>query len=118
MKLKNIFYLSLMLFFVAGFVACTKRDKLVNNTMILQIEPSGDISMNVGDMKEFRAIIKNSKLEEVSQPVRWSISDDSLGSFTSVTSLNPTFTAENSGSGTITLSCCGIEKTVSVTVAG
>ena len=107
-----------MFFFVAGFVACTKRDKLVNNTMILQIEPSGDISMSVGDTKELKAIIKNSKLEEVSQPVRWSISDESLGSFTSVTSLNPTFTAENSGSGTITLSCCGIEKTVSVTVAG
>ena len=118
MKLKNIFCLSLMFFFVAGFVACTKRDKLVNNTMILQIEPSGDISMSVGDTKELKAIIKNSKLEEVSQPVRWSISDESLGSFTSVTSLNPTFTAENSGSGTITLSCCGIEKTVSVTVAG
>lgn len=116
MKLKNIFCLSLMFFFVAGFVACTKRDKLVNNTMSLQIEPARDITMSVGDIKEFRAIIRNSKLEEVSQPVRWSISDETLGSFTSVTSLNPTFTAENSGSGTITLSCCGIEETVSITV--
>lgn len=116
MKLKNIICLSLMLFLAAGFIACTKRDKLVNNAMIVQIEPAGDIVMSVDEIKELKAVIKNVNLDEVNQPVRWSISDTNLGSFSSVTSHNPTFTAENSGEGTITLSCCGIEKTVTITI--
>lgn len=115
--MKKILLLSLFFVcLVACFGACTKRDKLTNNTMILQIEPAGDITLEVGDVKELKAIVRNSKMEEVDQPVRWSISDSGLGIFDSATSKKTKFTAQTGGSGTISLSCQGIVVTVNVTI--
>ena len=118
MNFKKIFLLLLFTFFAVGFAACTKRDKLLNNAMILQIEPAGDISISgVGNTITLRAIIKNTKFEEVSYPVTWSISDSSLGSFSSTTSQNTVFTAENTGTGTIKLSCQGYYITSNITIS-
>lgn len=117
MNLKKILLLSIFVCLVGCLGACTKRDKLTDNTMILQIEPAGDISLGIGDVKELRAIVRNIKMEETDQPVRWSVSDKELGSFSSTTSKNTKFTAENSGSGTITLSCQGTVVTINVTIS-
>lgn len=115
--MKKILLLSLFVCLVACLGACTKRDKLTNNTMLLQIEPAGNITLDVGDVKELKAIVRNSKMEEVDQPVRWSISDSGLGVFDSATSKKTNFTAQTGGNGTISLSCQGIVVTVNVTIS-
>ena len=61
--MKKILFLSLLFVcLVACFGACTKRDKLLTNTMVLQIEPAEDFTLGVGDVKELKAIIKNIKI--------------------------------------------------------
>ncbi len=117
MNFKKIFLLLFFALFVMGFSACTKRDRLLDNTIVLQIEPAGDITLNTGDTKTLTAIIKNIKFEEVSHSVKWSVSDSSLGSFSSTTSKSTVFTAESAGTGTITLSCQGNSVTVNLTVS-
>lgn len=102
---------------VACFGACTKRSKLLGNAMILQIEPAEDFTLGIGDVKELRAIIKNTKMEDIDEPIRWSVSDEELGSFSSKTLKNTVFTAESSGEGTITLFCQGVTVSVNVTVS-
>ena len=115
--MKKIVLLSLMVCLIACFGACTKRGKLLNNAMILQIEPAEYFTIGVGDVYPLRAIVKNAKKEDVNEPVKWSVSPAELGSFSSVNSKNTEFTAETSGDGTITLSCQGMVVTVNVTVS-
>ena len=56
-------------------------------------------------------------MEEVSQPVKWSVSPSNLGTFDNTTSKIVTFTAVTpASSGTVTLASCGVEKTVTVTI--
>ena len=114
--MKKILLLSLFVCLIACFGACTKRGKMMNSTMILQIEPAEYFTLGVGDTKELRAIIKNVEKDEVNESVRWSVSPSELGSFEPVDSKNTVFMAETSGDGTITLSCQGMVVTVNVTV--
>jgi hypothetical protein len=115
--MKKILLLSLFICLTVCFNACTKRDKLTNNTMILQIEPAGDINLGIGDSFNLKAIVRNIKMEEIKESVRWSVSPSSLGSFESVNSKNTVFTAETSGTGEITLSCQGISVSADVTIS-
>ena len=120
--MKKILFLSLLFVcLVACFGACTKRGKILTNATILQIEPAGDLTLSIGDTKELRAIIKNIKMEDISEPVRWSVScneaGDELGSFSSKTLKNTIFTAEESGEGTITLFCQGVTVSINITVS-
>ncbi|MBR3654086.1 MAG: hypothetical protein IKN62_01465 [Elusimicrobia bacterium] len=118
---KIIILSSLFICLIACFGACTKRGKIVNSTMILQIEPAEDITLGIGDFKELRAIVKDSKLQDVDEPVRWSVSQnesgEDLGSFSSKSLKNTVFTAESSGEGTITLFCQGVTVSINITVS-
>ena len=115
--MKKILLLSLFICLTVCFGACTKRDKIINSTMILQIEPAEDLSLGIGDTQELRAIIKNINMDEVYESVRWSVSDSELGSFSSTSSKETVFTAESSGEGTITLSCQGMKVSINVTIS-
>lgn len=119
--MKKILLLSLFICLTFCMGACTKRDKLIDNTMILQIEPTGDISLGVGDTYNLKAIVRNIKKEEIKESVKWSVSKnesgEDLGSFSSKTSRETTFTAESSGEGTITLYCQGVTVSVNVTIS-
>ncbi|MBR4632314.1 MAG: hypothetical protein IKO48_03215 [Elusimicrobia bacterium] len=114
--MKKILLLSLLICLTVSFGACTKRDKLIDNSMILQIEPAGDIELGIGEIKELKAIVKNIKMEDVDEPVRWSVSDSNMGSFSSTTTKDTTFTAESSGTGTISLSCQGKVVSANLTI--
>lgn len=116
MKFKKLFILSFLLLpcFVAG---CTKQSPLTDNTMSLGIQVASDKeidNLHIGDSCGLTAVIRNSKLEEVDEPVRWSVSQD-LGQFTSQTK-NTEFVPEHIGSGTITLSCQGMSVSIEVVV--
>ena len=117
--MKKILLLSLFICLTVCFGACTKRDKLTDNTMVLQIEqvdiPS--TGMNVGNTYKFKAIIRNIKFEEIDEPVNWSVNPSDLGSFNSASSKETEFTAETTGSGTIKLSCQGVTVSLDVTVS-
>ncbi len=115
--MKKILLLSLFVCLVACFGACTKRDKLTNNHMILQIEPADAINVGVGEDVSLKAIVKNIKMEDMDESVRWSVSPSDLGSFSSASSKSTVFTAETSNSGKITLSCQGMSVSVDVTVS-
>lgn len=120
--MKKILFLSLLFIcLVTCFGACTKRDKLLETTTILQIEPAEDLTLSVGDYKELRAIVKNVKMQDIDEPVKWSVSKneagENLGSFSSKTLRNTTFTAEASGEGTITLYCQGATVSINVTIS-
>ena len=115
--MKKILLLSLFICLTVCFVACTKRDKLTDNTMILQIEQVDSGEMSVGNTYRFKAIIKNIKLEEIDEPVNWSVDPSDLGSFNSASSKETEFTAETTGSGTIKLSCQGVTVSVNVTIS-
>lgn len=120
--MKKIIFLSvLFVCLVACFGACTKRGKILNNATILQIEPAEDLTLSLGDYKELKAIIKNIKMEDIDEPVRWSVSKnesgEDLGSFSSTSARETVFTAEASGEGTITLFCQGVTVSVNVTIS-
>ena len=115
--MKKIILLSLFVFLVACFGACTKRDKLTDNHMVLQIEPAEAINVGVGETVNLKAIVKNIKMEDMDEPVRWSVAPSDLGSFSSASSKNTVFTAETSNSGKITLSCQGMSVSIDVTVS-
>ncbi len=115
--MKKILLLSLFVCLIACFGACTKRGKLLNNAMILRIEPAEYFTVGIGDNYELEAIVKDAKMRSVDEPVRWSVSPSELGSFSSVSSKKTVFTGETSGDGTITLSCQGMTFTVNVTVS-
>lgn len=118
MNFKKVLFLSLFVCLVACLGGCTKRDRLVDNTMILQIEPAGSIFTHVGDLCELSAIIRNVKMEEVDHSVRWSVTPSDLGSFfDSDTSKNVAFMASRVGEGKINLSCQGMTTSVDVTVS-
>ncbi len=116
--IKILFLLSFVCL-VSCFYGCTKRDKLTNNAMVLQIEPADDISCRVGDICKLKSIIRNSGKEEVDEPVSWSVSPVELGEFYFTTSTSRTvdFLAKQSGEGRIYLSCQGIVTSVDVTVS-
>ena len=114
--MKKILMLSLFICLTVCFGACTKRDKLIDTTMVLQIEPAGDIELGIGEIKELKAIVKNIKMENVDEPVKWSVSDSSLGSFSSTTTKDTIFTAESGGTGTISLSCQGKVVSANLTI--
>ena len=115
--MKKILILSLFICLTFCFSACTKRDKLIDNTMILQIEPADDISLGVGETCSLRAIVRNIKMEEVKESVKWSVSPSDLGSFDSVSSKNTAFMAETGGEGKISLSCQGVTVSVNITIS-
>ena len=120
--MKKILFLSLLFVcLVACFGACTKRGRILTNATILQIEPAEDLTLSVGDYKELRAIVKNVKMQDIDEPVKWSVSKneagEALGSFSSKTLRNTTFTAEASGEGTITLYCQGATVSINVTIS-
>lgn len=114
--IKILFLLSFVCL-VSCFYGCTKRDKLTNNAMVLQIEPADDISCSVGDIYQLKSIIRNSGKEEVDEPVSWSVSPVELGEFVFTTSRTVNFIAKQSGNGKIYLSCQGIVTSVDVTVS-
>ncbi|MCR4662653.1 MAG: hypothetical protein K5622_02045 [Endomicrobiaceae bacterium] len=115
--MKKILLLSLFVCLAACLGACTKRDKLTHNTMILQIEPAEDISLSIGSEIDLKAIVRNIKMEDVDEPVNWSVTPSELGSFNPGNSKKTSFIAETSGDGTITLSCQGMSVSVNVTVS-
>ena len=119
--MKKIVLLTLAFCLIACFGACTKRGKLLGNAMILQIEPAEYFTIGVGDTKELKAIVKNVRKEDVNEPVKWSVSQnesgEDLGSFSSKTLKNTTFTAEADGEGTITLYCQGATVSINVTIS-
>ena len=115
--MKKILLLSLFICLTVCFGACTKRDKLTHNTMILQIEPASIFSLGIGDTVELKAIVKNIKREEVDEPVRWTVSPSELGSFSIVNAKQTVFLAESSGEGVITLSCQGMSVSIDVIVS-
>ncbi len=99
------------------FMGCTKKDRLVNNTMLVSIEPNvvGILgTMKIGDVERLSAVIRNSKLEEIDEPVSWSVTNG-LGVFTSQNKITD-FIAQNQGSGQIILTCQGMSASVNVTV--
>ncbi len=114
--MKKILLLSLFICLTFCFGACTKRDKLTDNTMVLQIEQVDSGEIVVGNSYKFKAVIRNIKLEEIDEPVSWSVTPSELGSFSSNNSKNTSFMAETSGEGKITLSCQGVTVSVDVTV--
>ena len=114
--IKILFLLSFVCL-VSCFYGCTKRDKLTNNAMVLQIEPADDISCSVGSIYQLKSIIRNSGKEEVDEPVSWSVSPVELGEFYFTTSRTVNFLAKQSGEGRIYLSCQGIVTSVDVTVS-
>ena len=115
--MKKVLLLSLFVCLTFCIAACTKRDKLTDNTMVLQIEPAGDISLELGDNFELKAIVKNIKMENIDESVRWSVNPSELGSFNSASSKKTIFTAETSGEGKISLSCQGITVSANVTIS-
>lgn len=117
MNYKKILILSLFVCVVSCFCGCTKRDKLTNNTMILQIEPSMDISCSVGNLYTMKSIIRNTGKGEVDEPVRWSVVPADLGVFDSAASKKVVFLAKQSGSGKIYLSCQGVVTSINITVS-
>lgn len=118
--MKKILLLSLFVCLIFTLGACTKRDKLTDNTMILQVEQLDVDSevgkMNVGTEYRLKAVIRNVKLEEIDEPVSWSVSPSDLGSFSGNTKIT-SFMPEQANSGKITLTCQGISATLDVTVS-
>ena len=114
--IKILFLLSFVCL-VSCFYGCTKRDKLTNNAMVLQIEPADGIPCSVGSIYQLKSIIRNSGKEEVDEPVSWSVSPVELGEFDFTTSRTVNFIAKQSGNGKIYLSCQGIVTSVDVTVS-
>ena len=49
--MKKIILLSLFVCLIACFGACTKRGKMMNSTMILQIEPAEYFTLGIGEYK-------------------------------------------------------------------
>ena len=122
MNFKKLFLLSFAVFFMFGLVSCDKRGKLLTNTMILQIKCERDsnnaISLTtIGEKTQLEAIIRNTKLEEVSEPVSWQVSPSDLGHFLPDNNAkSPIFFADKTGEGTITLHCQGVSVSVKVKV--
>ena len=114
--IKILFLLSFVCL-VSCFYGCTKRDKLTNNAMVLQIEPADGISCSVGNIYQLKSIIRNSGKEEVDEPVSWSVFPVELGEFDFVTSRTVNFIAKQSGNGKIYLSCQGVVVSVDITVS-
>ena len=118
--MKKVLLLSLFVCLIGCLGACTKRDKLTDNTMVLQIEQLDVDSevgkMSVGNTYRFKAVIRNIKLEEIDEPVSWSVSPSDLGSFSANTKTT-SFMAETANSGKITLTCQGISVSLDVTVS-
>ena len=116
----KILLLSLFVCLTFCFGACTKRDKLTDNTMILQIEQldvDSDVGkMNVGNDYRLKAVIRNVKLEEIDEPVSWSVSPSDLGSFSGNTTIT-SFTPKKASSGKISLTCQGMSASLDVTVS-
>ena len=115
--IKKILFLLLLICTVFCFFGCDKRDKLANNTMIVQIEPANDISCSIGSKYQLKSIIRNSGKEEVDEPVNWSVFPAELGEFDFSTSGTVNFTAKQSGEGRIYLSCHGVATSIDITVS-
>ena len=113
----KILFLFLFVCFVSCFYGCTKRDKLTNSTMVLQIEPADNIYCSVGRVYKLKSIIRNSGKEAVDEPVSWSVEPVDLGDFDSVSSRTVNFTAKQSGKGRICLSCQGVVTSVDITIS-
>jgi hypothetical protein len=120
---KKIFLLILiMTFFLPCMFSCSKRDKLTTNTMVVSIEPKADIEMSNGESKSLSAIVRNAKRELINpENVSWSVVDSdgetgTLGLFDNPKKVNVIFTATNSGTGKIVLTCEGIQTSVNLSV--
>ena len=116
--MKKILLLSLFICLTVCLGACTKRDKLTGNNMVLQIEQVDSGQISIGNPCKFKAIVRNIKLEEVDEPVSWSVSPSDIGSFTPTNTHNTSFMAEKSGDAKITLYCQGISVSKDITISG
>lgn len=116
MILKKIFILSVFII-VCSVFGCAQKDRIRNNTMTLSIEPKAAISINVGAAYSLTAIIKNAKYEDIDEPVVWSISNSSIGVFTSSNTKSTDFVGASAGTAVITLTCQGMQTSVNVTVS-
>lgn len=109
--------LSLSVFiFVFSFFGCSQKDRLSTNTMTLSIEPKSNFTINVSDAYSLSAIVRNSKNEVIDEPVYWSVSNSSIGVFSNSTSKNTNFIGASAGTAVITLTCQGMQTSVTATV--
>ncbi|MFA7074279.1 MAG: hypothetical protein WC234_03715 [Endomicrobiaceae bacterium] len=116
MLFKKILLSFSVFIFVFSFLGCSQKDRLSTNTMTLSIEPKPNFTINVSDAYSLSAIVKNSKNEEIDEPVYWSVSNSSIGVFSNSTSKNTNFIGSIAGTAVITLTCQGMQTSVTVTV--
>ncbi|MGE4384341.1 MAG: hypothetical protein AB7E39_00550 [Endomicrobiaceae bacterium] len=117
MLFKKILLSFSVFIFVFSFLGCSQKDRLSTNTMTLSIEPKPDFTVNVGgDPYYLSAVVRNSKNEVIDEPVYWSVSNSSIGVFSNSTSKNTSFIGASAGTAVITLTCQGIQTSVTVTV--
>lgn len=121
--MKKVFLVSL-LFMAVFFVGCAQKDKLMANTMILKIDAPGysyadsKISMSASSTISVRAVIKNASGNDINKPVKWSIADSSLASFSSTSSKETELTSNGTtGSTDITLTCEGMQVTATLQIS-
>jgi len=116
MILKKAFLTGFLFIFMFSALGCSQKDRLRANTMTLSIEPKSNFTINVSDAYSLTAIVKNSKYEDIDEPVYWSISDSSIGVFTNSKAKNTNFVGAGTGTAVITLTCQGMQTSVTVTV--
>lgn len=114
--MKKVFGLILFCFIVC-FIGCAEKNRLTTPLMTVAIDPVTKIEVTVGVETDLSAVIRDAGGNFINQPVVWSIDDSNVGTFSSTTSLNTTFTALSTGDAVITLTCLGISSTVEVTVS-
>lgn len=98
------------------FIGCAEKNRLTTPLMTVAIDPVTKIEVTVGVETDLSAVIRDAGGNLIVQPVQWSI-DNSIGTFSSETSMSTTFTAVAPGDGVITLTCLGISSTVEVSVS-
>ncbi|MDD5021280.1 MAG: hypothetical protein PHR82_03965 [Endomicrobiaceae bacterium] len=114
--MKKVFGLILFCFIIC-LAGCAEKNRLTTPLMTVAIDPVEKITVTVGVETDLSAVIRDAGGNFINQPVVWSIDDSNVGSFSSTTSINTTFTALSAGDAVITLTCSGISSTVAVTVS-
>jgi hypothetical protein len=115
---KRILFLALiMVFLLPCMFSCSKRDKLTANTMSVSIEPKV-VNVANGGTITLSAFVRNAKWESVTpENASWSVDPSNLGSFDNPNSVTTVFSASNSGSGKIILTCEGIQTSADLTIS-
>lgn len=115
--MKKVFGLAMIFAFFVLISGCAQKDRLTTPLMTVSIDPVEKIEITVGSGKTLSAFVRDASGNLIVQPVFWSISNPSIGEFSSTTSINTTFTALAAGDAVITLTCSGISATVEVSVS-